>query len=369
MKIAIATSTRADWGLLHPLVERLTQEGTKPMVIATYAHLLPEMGNTIEEMVADGFPPSMSVPARQAPREAIADTVTGFSKALQFLKPDVLVVLGDRAEMLGVASAALLERVPLAHIAGGTVSEGAFDDSIRNAISQMATSHFPETERGRRRLILMGADPEKVVTAGALGVYNTLNVPEMPLSEIESFLDFQLGESFLLGTFHPATLSDESPIAQMKIWLSGLEETLRRNPDLKILLTFPNSDTDPTPLLSLMFTFEAANRDRVKVVSSLGRVRYINAARHAAAVAGNSSSGIVELPSVGVPVVDVGIRQRGRQCSPAVMHVPLEAEAIAEAVTQAVTPEARAKAMAAREANPYYRADTPSIISDYLLSL
>lgn len=366
MKTAIVTSTRADWGLLYPLVKELDSRGEKPIIIATYAHLFPEMGDTIQELVEDGFPPTMSVPTRRNPEEAVADAVTGFSKAFRFLKPDKVVILGDRLEMMGVATAALLSHIPIAHIAGGTVSEGAFDDSIRNAISQMASYHFPETERGRRRLILMGADPGRVVTAGALGVYNTINVARMELDEIERFLDFELGPQYLLGTYHPATLSEKSPIEQMKIWIEGLENALQDNPGLKMLLTFPNTDTDPTALLSLLFTFEASRRDRVKVVPSLGRVRYINAARHASVVAGNSSSGIVEIPSVGVPVVDVGIRQKGRQRSKAVISCPLEGVRIAAAISEALSPEAQ---LLARETpNPYFKANTPAIIADSLLN-
>lgn len=366
MKIAIITSTRADWGLLYPLARELSDRGTRPIIIATYAHLLSEMGDTIQELIDDGFTPTMSVPARRPVHEAVADTMTGFTKAFSFLKPDVAIVLGDRIEMSGVATAALLQKVPLVHIAGGTVSEGAIDDSIRNAISQMATYHFPETEKGRRKLILMGADPAKTVTAGALGVYNTINEPEISLDELESHLDFELGGKYLLGTFHPATLSDLSPVEQMKIWIRGLEMALEKDPELKMLLTFPNMDSDPTPLMSLLFTFQTEHRERVKVVANLGRKRYINAARHASVVAGNSSSGIVELPSVGVPIVDVGIRQQGRQRSKAIIHTPLDAEKIAGAIIKALTPEARETARTTP--NPYFKAETPKIIADYLLN-
>lgn len=364
-KIAVATSTRADWGLLHPLVKELTDRGHKPVIIATYAHLFPEMGDTIQEMVEDGFPPTMSVPARRQPDEAVADTVVGFTKALRYFKPDIIVILGDRTEMMGVATAALLEKVPIAHIAGGTVSEGAIDNSVRNAISQLSSLHFPETDKGRERLIQMGAKPEDVVTAGALGVYNTVHVPQMGLDEIERFLDFELGDRYLLGTFHPATISDRSPIDQMNIWIEGFKETLEKNPELKILLTFPNTDTDPTALISKLFTFEAANRERVKVVPSLGRVRYINAARHATVVAGNSSSGIVEIPSLEVPVVNVGNRQQGRQCSKAVIHCRLEPADIAKTLTEALTPRARLRAE--EFPNPYYKENTPALIADRIL--
>lgn len=367
MKIAIATSTRADWGLLYPLVRELSERGHRPLIIATYAHLFPEMGDTIQEMVEDGFPPVMSVPARKSPEEAVADTTTGFTKALRFLKSDLIVILGDRFEMMGVATSALLQNVPIAHIAGGTVSEGAIDDSIRNAISQLSTYHFPETEKARRRLILMGAKPENVVTAGALGVYNACHIPEIPLGEIESFLDFELGKEYLLGTYHTATRSDKNPIEQMNIWIDGLRKSLTTHPDLKLLLTFPNTDTDPTALLSLLFTFEASCRERIKVVPSLGRKRYINAARFASVVAGNSSSGIVEIPSIGTPVVNVGIRQQGRQCSKAVIHCALDADAISNSVSEALTPDA--KLFAESSPNPYFKGNTPGLIADFLLNL
>lgn len=366
-KIAIVTSTRADWGLLLPLVKRLSEntEGQKPTIIATYMHLFSEMGDTISELVADGFPPTMSVPARMEPPEAVADTVTGFSKAFRFLKPDLVVVLGDRFEILGVATAALLQGIPIAHIAGGTVSEGAYDNSIRNAISQMATLHFPETEKGRQKLIQMGAAPENVITAGALGVFNVLNTPFMSKEELEASIDFKLGYNFLLGTFHPATASDTNAGTQMQTWLEGLKLALDADPDLKILLTFPNTDCEPNQLLSLMFTFAASYRKRVKIVDSLGRIRYLTAASFASVVAGNSSSGIVEIPSLEVPVVNVGERQKGRQCSKAVIHVPLDAAKIADGIRQAIKPSS--KEVAEATPNPYFKEGTPEIIASKIL--
>lgn len=367
MKIAIITSTRADWGLLHPLVNELSQRGEKPIIIATYAHLFPEMGDTIQELVEDGFPPAMSVPARRPPQEAVADTVTGFHKAFSFLQPDIAVILGDRVEMLGVATAALLMNIPIAHIAGGTVSEGAVDDSIRNAISQMAALHFPETDKGARKLEMMGAKPGQIFVAGALGVFNAVNVPEISVDEIGNYIGFELGPEYLLGTFHPETRgSDKTPIQQMQIWIEGLEEALRENEGLKMLLTFPNTDTDPTALMSLLYTFAADHRDRVKVVPSLGRVRYINAARHATVVAGNSSSGIVEIPSLGVPVIDVGIRQKGRQRSKAVLHADLDWIGISKAIKEALSPMARLRAE--EYPNPYFKENTPKIIADAVLN-
>lgn len=349
------------------MVKELASRDEKPVIIATYAHLFPEMGDTISELVADGFPPTMSVPARMQPEEAVADTVTGFTKAFRFLKPDMVVILGDRFEMLGVATAALLQRIPIAHIAGGTVSEGAFDNSIRHSISQMASVHFPETERGRERLILMGADPAKITVTGALGVYNVRNTPLMERKELEESIGFELGDKFLLGTFHPATLEDMSAADQLGIWLDGLRKALDRDPVLKVLLTFPNTDSEPNQLLSLMFTFAAEYGDRVKVVDSLGRVRYLTAASLSSVVAGNSSSGIVEIPSLGVPVINVGDRQKGRQCSKAVIHVALDAEKIADSIEYSMTEKAKKTAMEC--GNPYFKPGTPSLIADVLLGV
>lgn len=366
-KIAIATGTRADWGLLYPLVSTLKEKGITPIIIATYAHLFPEMGDTIQELVEDGFPPTMSVPTRRDAHEAVADAITGFSKAFSFLKPDFIVILGDRLEMMGVATAALLQKIPIVHIAGGTVSEGAFDNAIRNSISQMAEYHFPETERGAERLESMGAKPENITVAGALGVFNSSAVPPVSLDEIENSIEFKLGGKYILGTFHPATLSDIPPVSQMKLWIEGLRKILEKHPDINLLLTFPNTDTDATPLLSLLFTLQTEHRERVRVVSSLGRKRYINATRHSCAVIGNSSSGIVEIPSLGIPVVDIGIRQKGRQRSDAVIHCDLDPDEILKATDYALSEEARDKA--AVTPNPYFKENTPGIIAQRLSEL
>lgn len=361
-KIAVATGSRADWGLLLPLVKELKQRDCDTVILATYAHLFKELGNTIQEIVDDGFPPTASIPARMKATEAVADTVTGFSRAFRFMKPDSVVILGDRFEMLGVATAALLEKIPIAHIAGGTISEGAYDDAIRNAISQMAMMHFPETDKGRERLIKMGAKPVNIVTSGALGVYNALNTKLMPLDKLEESIGFKLGDRFLLGTFHPATLECKSPIEQMDIWLDGLRKVLEADKDLNVLLTYPNSDTDPGALLLAMYDFERENKERVRIVESLGRVRYLSAAAMATVVAGNSSSGIVEIPSLGTPVVDVGIRQKGRERSIDVVHAPLDSDEIAAAILKAASSKPSASAP-----NPYFKEGTPTIIADRLL--
>ena len=363
-KIVIATGTRADWGLLMPLASELRRQGSEPIVAATYAHLFPEMGDTINEIKADGFTP-VEIKARMKNVEAVADTATGFADFFHKEKPDYVVILGDRFEMLGVATAALLTGTRIAHIAGGTVSLGAFDDSIRHSISKMSTLHFPETKRCRDRLVMMGEDQEKVTISGALGVYNALNEKLLSEAELSESLGFDLGEEFILGTFHPATLSEVSAEQQMRIWIEGMERVLRKREGLKYLLTYPNSDTDPRDLIAAMEEFRVRHPERVYLHPSLGRVRYLSAARKAQAVIGNSSSGIVEIPSLNTPVLDIGVRQKGRERSKAVVHSELDSTKISEAIDRVLSEETRRKA--AEEINPYYKENTPGIISEKIL--
>ena len=364
LRICIATGTRADWGLLVPLAREFRRQGTEPTVLATYSHLFPEMGHTIEEIVADGFNP-VEIPARMDRIGAVADTVEGFAEYFRNAKPDYVIILGDRFEMLGVASAALLTGVKIAHIAGGTTSLGAIDDPIRHSISKMATLHFPETKRGKEKLVLMGEDPEAITIAGALGVYNTMHTEMMTVGELGENLKFELGKRYAVGTYHPSTVSETSPQTQIQIWIDGMELAMQNVPDLKYLLTYPNSDTPPEPLISLLENFRSRYPERVYLCASLGRIRYLSAANGATAVIGNSSSGIVEVPSTGTPVLDIGHRQKGRERSRAVIHCDLTKEEIGRAIEYAVSPEAKQRALTTP--NPYFKEDTPALIAERII--
>lgn len=364
-KIAIATGTRADWGLLMPLASELRRRGVEPLVIASHAHFFEELGMTVEEIRLDGFEPAFRVPTSRCPADATADAIRGFSKALKSLSPDILVILGDRFEMLGAASAALLEGVPVAHIAGGNISLGAFDNAIRNAISQMATIHLPETDDCARRLVGMGIPSENILAAGSPGVFNALNISHLSLPRLEESLAFPLGEDFLLATLHAATLDNESPLRRMEDFLNALKSHLLENPGRKVILTYPNSDSDPAPLISLMEKFRESFADRVLTIPSLGRVRYLSAAALARAVVGNSSSGIEETPSLGVPTLDIGNRQKGRERGPGVFHCEGDTDSIIEGLKLVTSP--RAREIAADAVNPYFRENTPALQADFLL--
>lgn len=363
--IAIATGGRADWGLLSPLAEELRRRGTEPKILATYAHLFEDMGNTVNEIENDGFSPYRKVPTPKEAPEAVAVTVREFSKIFRELKADYAVILGDRFEMLGVATAALLEKTPIAHIAGGTTSLGAFDESIRHSISKMSTLHFPETKKGKQRLILMGEDPGSITVAGALGVYNSIHTRLMEREELGRSLDLDLTTPYMIGTFHPATLEAASPEGQMETFLEGIRSFMKGNRTMRFILTYPNSDTDPTPLIAAMEALRNEVPERVTIYPSLGRIRYLSAAKHAEAVIGNSSSGIVEIPSLGVPVLDIGDRQKGRERSKAVHHADLSTEKISSALENVLTMESKRNASTAP--NPYFREGTPAVIADKLL--
>lgn len=365
-KIAIATGTRADWGLLLPLAKELRSRGVEPRILATGSHFFEELGSTASEIAADGFPDFTAIPIPRETADATAESLRKFAKELIENPVDALIVLGDRFEMLGVASAALFTSTPLVHIAGGNVTLGAFDNSIRNAISMMATLHLAETEGCAERLRSMNVGG-KVVRAGSPGVWNALNTPLMTLSELEENLGFRLGEDFLLATLHTATLDNVSPLKRMEDFLDAMETHLNLNPERRLILTYPNSDVDPAPLIALIEKFASRFPDRVKTIPSLGRIRYLSAASLCKAVVGNSSSGIEETPSLGVPTLDIGDRQKGRERGNAVVHCEADRDSILKGLQEVCSTEAAERA--AERINPYYTADTPGIMANEIIAM
>ncbi|MDE6022435.1 MAG: UDP-N-acetylglucosamine 2-epimerase (hydrolyzing), partial [Muribaculaceae bacterium] len=311
--IAIATSTRADWGLLTPLAAEMNRQGIPHKVLASNMHLISEMGMTVNEIKAAGEDPAELATAGITATETFANTARVYGEWFANNKPVAVVILGDRYEMLAVASAATICNIPIIHIAGGTVSEGAMDNAIRNAITQLASLHLAETDRCAHRLENMGIAKDKIVTTGAIGVWNALNVPLMSKVELEESIVWKLPERFFVGTMHSATLDPTSPTEQMKEFLGGIEKFISANDAFGAILTYPNNDTDPTPLIVMLEEFAEKYPDRIRIVPSLGMRRYLSAVALSEGVIGNSSSGIVEVASLGVPTLDVGIRQNGRE--------------------------------------------------------
>ncbi len=372
-KIAVVTSCRADWGLLHGVVKELQcREDAEVAVIATNMPLHTAFGNTVNEIIADGIEVTARVPmladshvaSHMETAHAASRCLGGMAEAFNNLQPDIVLLLGDRYEMLPVATAATIMRIPIAHIAGGEISEGAFDDNIRHALTKLSALHFTATEDYRRRVIQMGEDPSRVFNFGALGVENLMALPdEATVEELEEFTGIRIGADTLLVTYHPATLDREaSPAERCKALLAALDD----HPQSPVLFTYPNNDPGGTEIISLITEYAACNRDRCSVIPSLGRRRYLSTLKHIGAVVGNSSSGIVEVPSAHIPTVDIGIRQRGRTAAESVIHCGDTSKEISDAISFALSKEGREKAR--RADNPYMKPDTARNIADSLVT-
>lgn len=365
--IAIVTSTRADWGLLSPVAKALSlRADIRLSIIATNMHLDESRGMTVREIREDGFDPAALVPMAYASDSEVDTAVAmgmhlaDMARTLGELKPDMLLVLGDRFEMLAVASAATMLHIPIAHISGGEITEGAIDDNIRHSISKLSSLHFATTDRHRDRLIAMGEQPDNVVNAGALGVWNMLNSLIMSREELEKSLGFSLGGRILLVTYHPVTNDSEKPSVRFGALLAALD----RHSDCKVIITYPNNDPNSSVIIDMIRDYQRRRNGDVLAVPSLGALRYRSALNYVSAVVGNSSSGVVEVPSAGIPVVNIGIRQLGRTVSEAVIHCGDDADSIDAAITQAFTPEAADKALSTP--NPYQHDDTVELIADRL---
>lgn len=354
-RIAVFTGTRAEYGLLSRLMARLKDDPAIDFrLIAGAMHFAPEFGETWRAIVADGFAIDARVEMLLASDSAVGTVKSlglgtiGMADALDRMAPDLLVILGDRFEALAAAQAALILRIPIAHVHGGEISEGAFDDAIRHAISKMATWHFPAAEPFRQRLIRMGTPPDRVFTTGAPGLDGLLDGPRPPLSALGD-IGLPPDRPFALATWHPATAADEDPVAGLMQLLAALDA----RPDLGVLFTYPNADAGGRAIIAALDPWARARAGRVAAVPSLGHARYRAALANAAVVLGNSSSGLIEAPAFGVPTVNIGARQRGRLAAASVLHCRAEAGEILAALDTALSPAHRA--LAARADSPYGR--------------
>ena len=359
-KICVFTGTRADYGIMSRLVHLIDKDPDLQLqIIATNMHLSPEFGMTYKEIENDGFKIDKKVEMMLSSDTATGTVksmglaLIGFADALEDLKPDLAVILGDRYEMLAAAEACLINKVPIAHIAGGAISEGAYDDAIRHSITKMSHLHFTETDEYRKRVIHLGEHPDRVWSTGALGVNNIRNEQIMPLSELESSLDFHLGEKFLLITFHPVTMENATAAEQCENLLTALSEV---NREYQLLFTLPNSDTDGRVIIQKIKDYVSKNSDRAFAITSLGKRRYYSALKYTTAVIGNSSSGLVEAPSFHIPTLNIGNRQQGRTRGESVIDVVATYEGIREGLNKALSTDFMNRAK--KSNNPYEKENT-----------
>jgi GDP/UDP-N,N'-diacetylbacillosamine 2-epimerase (hydrolysing) len=336
-RICVVTGTRAEYGLLRWLMEGIRQSPKLALqVIATGAHLSPEFGLTYRDIEADGFVIDrkvemlLSSDAPSGVAKSMGLAMIGFADAFAELRPDMVLVLGDRYEIFSAAAAATIARIPVAHLHGGETTEGAFDEALRHSITKMAHLHFVAAQAYRRRVIQLGEDPARVFLVGGLGIDNILKLDLLDRVALEAALDFKLGPKNLLITFHPATLEQGAAAGQMDELLAALD-TLQ---DTHLIFTMPNADTEGRALSRQLEAY-VAGRPNAKVYASLGQLRYLSAIAHVDAVVGNSSSGLAEVPSFRKPTVNIGDRQKGRLKAQSVIDCTPDRESIRSALAQA----------------------------------
>lgn len=342
-KICVITGSRAEYGLLSGLMRAIKEdESLELQVIATNMHLSPEFGLTYKEIERDGFfinkkvEMLLSSDTANATTKSVGLATIGFADAYEDLKPDMIVVLGDRYEILAAVSAALFYKIPVAHLHGGEITEGAYDDCIRHAITKMSHLHFTSTEEYRQRVIQLGEDPKRVFNVGAPGIENIKKVPLMDKKELESTLDgFTFNDKTLLITYHPVTLENSTAEEQIQNLLSALNEY----PDIKIIFTLPNSDTDGRVIIRLINEYVSKHQEKAIAYPSLGLKRYLSALQFVKAVVGNSSSGIIEVPSFGIPTLNIGDRQKGRIAADSVINCGTSKKDILEGLDKVLNSE------------------------------
>lgn len=368
-KICFVTGTRAEYGLLSRLM-RLVKEDKdlRLQVIATNMHLMPEYGETYKEIEKDGFTIDKKVYMHKPSDDAhgiissMAEEMQGMNDALSELKPDILVLLGDRYEILVAAQVALIHRVPIAHIHGGEVTEGAFDDAIRHSVTKMSSLHFTSCEEYRHRVIQMGEQPSRVFDVGSLGVENIKAVPLMTKDELEASLDFKIDTQTILVTYHPVTLGGD-PAKDIREFLDALDQFK----DLKVIFTMPNSDTGRDAIALAVENYVKNHSNRAKAYTSLGLKRYLSTLQFVEAAVGNSSSGIIEVPSFGIPTLNIGDRQKGRLASKSVVNCGTSKDEVIAGLKLCLSEEMQ-KAAKTYE-NPYAKPDTANLIYQELKNI
>ncbi|MFJ5358505.1 UDP-N-acetylglucosamine 2-epimerase [Pectobacterium sp. CHL-2024] len=372
-KITVFTGTRAEYGLLYWLLKDIQADSELCLqLLVTGMHLSPEFGHTYTQIESDGFTIdekieillSSDTPVGIAKSMGLG--ILGFTDALERLNPDCLVVLGDRFEALAVAQVAMVLRIPVVHLHGGEITEGAYDDAFRHAITKLSHLHFTSTEEYRKRVIQLGEVPDHVFNVGAIGLDHLQRSSLLTLNELSQSLSFNLNKPYFVVTYHPVTLADENPEASLLELLAALDDF----DNYQAIITYPNADDGGRKIIPLIEKYGEKYPDRVLVIPSLGQKRYLSAVKYAELVIGNSSSGIIEVPSFNIPTVNVGSRQKGRLAADSVFHCDVCKEDICENITKAI--EYKKQLNDKQVVNPYGDGNTSGkivrILKSYIIN-
>lgn len=342
-RVCIVTATRAEYGLLKPIILKLqAQNNLEVRVVATGMHLSPEFGMTCQEIEQDGIRLDrkieilLSADTSSAISKSMGLAMISFADYFSERKPDLLIVLGDRYEILAVATTAMNARIPIAHLYGGDITEGAVDDVVRHAITKMSYFHFTATREHRRRVIQMGESPERVFWVGAMSVENACNVKKLSMHDLQEQIAFYWNrdlEKMAVVTFHPVTLEDDTAREQFQNILNALDYF----EDLKVIFTKANADAGGRVINHMIDDYVNEHPQKSKAYTSLGQLRYLSAVSLADVVIGNSSSGLSEVPTFHVPTVNIGDRQRGRVCGKTVISCGVAEKEITDAIQKALS--------------------------------
>ncbi|QDT41832.1 GDP/UDP-N,N'-diacetylbacillosamine 2-epimerase (hydrolyzing) [Gimesia alba] len=352
--VCLITGSRAEYGLLKPLIDEIRSDDSFTLqLLVTGSHLSPEFGLTYQEIEADGYSIDEKVEVVMSSDSPVGICksmglgLISFSEVFARLQPELVIVLGDRYEIFSAVSAAHISRIPVAHLHGGEVTEGAFDDALRHSITKMSHFHFTSTEAYRKRVIQLGESPERVFNVGAIGLDNIARLDLMSREEFEESIGLKLNKNNLLCTFHPVTLEANTAAEQVQNLLNVLEQL----DDTNIIFTKTNADTDGRVINQLIDDFVQKDASRYRAFTSLGQMRYLSGMQFVDAVIGNSSSGIIEAPSFGIGTINIGNRQTGRIKSESVIDCESTEIGIATAFKTLYSPEF--EQIKKNSANPY----------------
>ena len=352
--IAVFTGTRAEYGLLSPIIKGLDKSPHADLaLIVGGMHLSSEFGYTVSEIENDGIPISGRLEFLVS-----SETAVGISKSMglaiisaaEYLereRPDIIVLLGDRFEAMAVAQAAMIARIPIAHIHGGEITEGSIDEAIRHSITKMSHLHFASTDEYAKRIHQLGENPDNIFNFGALGIDNIKNLELLTKEELSKSIEFSLNKKYIIVTHHPVTLSSDSGIEGLCNLLSILDEY----PDYQLIISYPNADTKNRAIIELLEKYYLKDKKRTFLTHSLGLQKYLSAVKHCELVVGNSSSGIIEAPTLGVPTVNIGDRQKGRIHGYSVLNCDDSLASIRKTMAHALSSDFRQLCKNAK--NPY----------------